>query len=504
MSDKIRVLLIDDVNDYISYPVLRADQLVLFHVDTWTKAQHMLNTQTESIDPDIILIDINFQEDQSAPRWKQIDGEPDYGDKKPTGLFIGLAFSGMLYKSVLPRVGSIYSADPAMFRGDPSARTAAALLDMTINRPNKLWTQVTVDNWFDSLNLGSDPHHACRAAIIKLREKIIDWCQGCLNARLAVTPSSHWHVEKTLKSIDSLGKIAELRDNLTLDFVTTLGTIRKLNLCSLFADCDISRSIDKATSFLKEISYFPSLLKECISYVEKIDQGSRLTSVVPDSKALERLVTVILLLLRWWKQRPEEWKKELNYSWDLDNNCPSLKPGTSLKVYLKKLASALVDFKKIDLSDLQNTSEFIEVYLFSRSSQYSVFSKKVVSDLLPMLLKAGCLRETTKDIWGILESKTERENKIDLWQPDIMGLKFLQQDFLDSLQMQTNQFQRIIQDVNKQSKLNLPIYWENNWKGNGDFQLPCFLRVMLQIYVRENLSWDKESEWPSWLLDKIA
>jgi hypothetical protein len=503
MSDKIRILLIDDVNDYISYPVLRADQLVLFHIDTWTKAQHMLNTQTESIDPDIILIDINFQEDQSAPRWKQVDGEPDYGDKKPTGLFIGLAFSGMLYKSPLPRVGSIYSADPAMFRGDPSARTAAALLDMTINRPNKLWTQVTVDDWFDSLNLGSDPHHACRAAIIKLREKIIDWCQGSLDARLAVTPSSHWRVEKTLKSIDSLSKIAELRDSLTLDFVTTLNTIRKLNLCSLFADCDISRSIDKATDFLKQISYFPYLLKECISYVEKIEQGARLTVVVPETKALERLVVMILLLLKWWKNRPEEWRKDLNYSWDLENNVPSLKPGISLKAYLKKLATALVDFKKIDFSDLQNTSEYIEPHLFSKGTQYSIFNKKVVSDLLPMLFKAGCLREISKNTWTVVESKIERENKIDFWQAESAGLKFLQQDFLDSLQMQTNQFQRIVQDVNKQSKMNLPIYWENKWKGNGDFQLPCFLRVMFQTYVRENLSWDKENDWPTWLLDKI-
>ena len=438
MNDKIKILLIDDVNDYISYPILRADELFLFHIDTWTKAQHMLNTQTESIDPDIILIDINFQEDQSAPRWKQIEGEPDYGDKKPTGLFIGLAFSGMLYKSAFPKVGSIYSADPGMFRGDPSARTAAALLDMTINRPNKLWTQVTVDDWFDSLNLGSDPHHASKAAIIKLRERIIDWCQGHLDARLAVSPASHWRVEKTLKNISESGKFIELRDNLTLDFITTLGTIRRLNLGSLFADSDLLKSIDKATDFLKNISYFPLLLKESIKYAEKVDQGARLTAIVPEAKALERLVVVILLLLKWWKNRPEQWKIELNYSWDLDNNCPSLKLGTSLKTYLKKLATALVEFKKIDLSNIQNTSEYIETYLFSRGTQYLMFNKKTVSDLLPMLFKAGCLREITKNNWQVLDSKIDRENKIDILEPDVTGLKFLQQDFLDSFQMQTN------------------------------------------------------------------
>ncbi len=502
MNDKICVLLIDDVNDYISYPVLKAEELVLIHIDTWTKAQHILNTQTESISPDIVLIDINFQEDHSAPRWKQAEGEMDFGDKKPTGLFIGLAFSGMLYKSGLPRIGSIYSADPSLFRNDPATRTAAALLDVTINRPNKLWTQVSIDNWFDSFNLGSDPHHACKAALVKLREKIIAWCQNNFEAQLAVSPTSHWRVEKALSNITENSKISEQRNNLTLEFISSIGIIRKLNLCSLFAECDLLKSLDKAKEFLKSISYFPTLLKDCVEYAEKVDEGSRLTAIVPDTKPLERVVVVILLLLKWWKQKPEQWKINLNYAWDLDNNCPSAKPNISLKSYLKKLANSLTEFNGIDILDLASTSENIEAYFLTKGSQYSIFTKKVLSEFLPMLFKAGVLKKTGT-LWFVLNSKVERDNKIELWAPDTSGLKFLQQDFLDSLQMQTNQFQRIIQDVNKEYGFVLPIYWENNWKGNGTFQLPCFFRVMFQDYVKEYLNWTKQSEWPSWLLDTL-
>src|SRR5256885_1662759 len=78
--------------------------------------------------------------------------------------------------------------------------------------------------------------------------------------------------------------------------------------------------------------------------------------IFPDTRPLERLMVIILLLLKWWKQRPAQWQLELNYAWDLENCCPSSKPGTSLKVYLKKFANALAEFKWIDISDLPNTS----------------------------------------------------------------------------------------------------------------------------------------------------
>jgi len=502
MSDKLQILLIDDVNDYISYPVLRADDLDLLHIDTWTTAQHLLNTQTELIDPDIILIDINFQADQSAPRWK--DSEVDYGDKKPTGLFIGLAFSGLLYRSGMPRIGSIYSADPSLFRDDPATRTAAALLDMAVNRPSKLWSKVSIDDWFDNFNLGSDPHHACKIAIIKLREKIIIWCQDDLEKRLTVTPKSYWQVATNLKQITNIAELSKLKNKLSLEFVTCFGVKRKLNLCSLFAECDLSNFVSLATKFLQKINYLPTLLKECLEYAEQINEGSRLTVIIPETKPLERLVVLLILLLNWWQQRPEIWRTELNYSWDLDNACPSVKPSPSLKIYLKRLANALCDFTNIDITDLSVTAQEIEVYLSAKSSQLAIFNKKVVIELLPMLFKAGVLRKTANNKWKVLEQKIEREQKIDCWQPDISGIKFLQQDFLDSLQMQTNQFQRIIQEANKIFNFSLPIYWENYWKGNGQFQLPIFFRVMLQDYVKEYLLWNKESEWPTWLLDKIT
>lgn len=499
MSDKIRILLIDDVNDYISYPVLHADELVVFHIDSWAKAQLMLSAQTESLDPDIILIDINFQEDQSAPRWRPSEGEPDYGDRKPTGLFIGLAFSGLLYQSGLPRIGSIYSADPGLFRGDPAARTAAALLDMAINRSNRLWTQVSIDNWFDSFNLGSDPHHACRAAIVKLREKIVDWCQGSMDARLAVTPSSHGRAGRALTAIKGPADIAARRDALTLDFITAAGTIRKLNLCSLFAECDLAISVEQAQAFLDQIGYFPALLAECVQYAEKVDKGARLTAIVPDSKPLQRLAVVILLLLKWWQQQPERWRLELNYAWDLDNGCPAVKPAVSLKVYLKRLAQALGDFHEIDFADLHNSAHYIEAHLLIKSQQYAIFNRKVLGDLLPMLLKAGALKHTADSRYRVLAEKVEREQRIDAWRPEANGIKFLQQEFLDSLQMQTNQFQRIIQEANRACRLSLPIYWDNNWKGNGEFQLPCSLRVLFQDYARSHMHWHKEDQWPGWL-----
>jgi hypothetical protein len=506
MSDKIRVLLIDDVNDYISYPVLHADQLEILHIDSWTSAQHILSAQTASIDPDLILIDINFQEDQSAPRWKQAIGEPDFGDKKPTGLFIGLAFSGMLYQHGFPCIGSIYSADPSLFRSDPATRTTAALLDMLINRSTKLWTQLTIDNWFDSFNLGSDPHHACKAALIKLRAKIVEWCQGDLKSRLAVTPASHWRVEQALKNISlattSSSPINLIEAELTLEFITILGTTRRLNICSLFAEMDITRTITSALEFLQSISYFPELLKESVKYAERVEQSTRLTAIVPDTRPMERIVVLIILLLKWWKQRPEQWQQELNYAWDLDNSCPSFKPATSLKSYLKRLANALTEFNSIDLADIPNTAQYIEAFLLSKSSQYASFDRRVISDLLPMLVKAGCLKPRTDKYWCVIDNKSIRDDKIEHWQPDFSGIKFRQQEFLDSLQMQTNQFQRIIQDANKECSLSLPIYWENYWKGNGDFQLPCFLRVILQDYVKEYLNWRIEPEWPSWLKEK--
>lgn len=265
---------------------------------------------------------------------------------------------------------------------------------------------------------------------------------------------------------------------------------------------NLLKSLEKAKEFLKNISYFATLLKDCVEYAERVDEGSRLTAIVPDTKALERIVVLILLLLKWWKQKPEQWRIGLNCAWDLDNNCPSAKPNISLKSYLKKLANALTEFKQIDISDINDTAEHAEAYFLAKGSQYSIFTKKVISDLLPMLFKAGVLKKTG-DFWIVLNSKLERDNKLELWNPDSSGIKFLQQDFLDSLQMQTNQFQRIIQDVNKQCGFILPIYWENNWKGNGKFQLPCFFRVMFQDYVKEYLNWSKESEWPSWLLDEL-
>src|SRR6476659_4916181 len=111
------------------------------------------------------------------------------------------------------------------------------------------------------------------------------------------------------------------------------------------------------------------------------------------------MVTMLLLLVKWWQRRPQEWQEQLNYAWDLDNGCPTFKPAVSLKVYLKKLANALVDYKNIELAELANSASYLEAYLLTKSAQHAIFNKKVISELLPMLVKAGCLQRNG-DNWA--------------------------------------------------------------------------------------------------------
>jgi hypothetical protein len=478
-------------------------EIDLYPVRSWTEAQELLAQRNKSFSADIILIDINFEEDRGAPPWKQPAGGPPYGNKKPTGLFIGLAFSGTLHQSDMPRIAMIHTYDPSLFKDDPAARTAAALLDAVVS--GRRWTNTTIDEWFDSENLPDDVHFACRDTIGKFRQKVLDWCRGGVEARLVVSPASHWRAEKALKSLIEGIPLSTLRDKLTLEFVTASGAKRTLNLCSLFADVGLSRSLTDVEEFLKGVGYFQKLLEDCEASAKVVAAGKDLTAAVPASKVLERAVVIILRLVDWWREKQEQWEIGVSEGWDLKKGRPDPTSAVGLKRYLTILGNLLAGVgPELDISNTEDLAQEIQTYVDEQEGEEEPpeFTAKSLRYLLPMLVETGVLVRGENGLWSVETSMNRRAKKVDGWTPIIPVAELREQDFLPTAGMKEHtEFKRIIEKANKGYGLSLPDQWDGGWHGDGDFRLPWFLRVIVQEYARERLKWHEEHEWPAWLRD---
>jgi len=299
-ADHVRVLHIDDMSKSLLDAKHLKDptEIMRVPIKDWMAAQVFL-ADGQSADCHVLLIDINFSDDDGAPSWSQYPSSRGggFGKSKPTGLFIGLSAIGT-HASDIPRVVRVVTKDPSTFADDPAALTAAGLIRAALDRTVGPWEDLGA--WLRGNWKGDNHAETCADALDGLRKIIVRRMATPDRSGLTVNPSTHLEATYALEELKKGRQLGDVgRSRLSLEFLTVGDTPFRLNLKSLFADKGLEMALEEASDFLTGIAVAPDLLRKCSDYAKRVQEDHvNIYELIPEGEDLERVVTLIFLLTR--------------------------------------------------------------------------------------------------------------------------------------------------------------------------------------------------------------